>query len=135
MRKDAREAERGRRMMRVSVEFAHTHLEAVNESDVALSSHVAGRVVDEVRRRGHEAATCVLVDDKRPMTVERDVAISKFLADLPEPPVDFICFESELAAYADDLVELFDGGAKRRIGKLVRDRLAKFGTLPCSVAC
>jgi hypothetical protein len=120
----------------VSVEFGHTMLTpdgSLNHSELLRSSSLAHGLVKQICRAGPAAVSVVLVDDKQ-VDVTKRASLAQGLTDYLaySTPIDYFCFERDLAQYLDDMLTLLTPGARRRQRAAIDRRLSKGYTLACS---
>lgn len=125
------------RVCDVNIEFAHVDFDRNHEfSKEQLQSSIdaAENIIKNEIFAGHSCTTCILVDDKQvshpPLSQESVLEFLNLATN--QIPVDYICFESNLPSYVDDLLEQVDEEHER----LVRGKLEKYvhrtGRIGCS---
>lgn len=121
--------------MKVSVEYAHTNLAAVDTVGMRKSVAVARAVIRHLRAQGHDVQAVVLLDDKK-VELERVAdEVSGFLAlvDELELSPDEIFSESQLRNWLPELTELLPLKQGRKLHRSADSYLKQYNNLPCSV--
>ncbi len=121
--------------MKISLEYAHASLGAIDKSDIQRSVEAARAVDARLVDDGHEVTRVVLLDDKTvdPANArERAEQVLGLAADLGLPG-DLSFSETDLRSFLPNLEQILPSRARKRLNRDASTGLTKYGNLPCSV--
>ena len=121
--------------MKVSLEFAHTNLAAIDTFDIARSVETARSIASSLRSDDHDVSTVILLDDK---TLEPNEIVTRAGAVLEEVerlgfPADSCFLESQLRKWLPALGDVLLDRARKKLEHDSGRYLKHYGSLPCSV--
>jgi hypothetical protein len=126
--------------MRVSVEYAHSRIDLVDQGEMIRSVKAAQAVVGACTDLGHTVTTVALIDDKHVTRTEATTMVPSFLRLLAESGLEpqTCYFESDLLGFLGELRELLPTvRLQRALDRNIRNYRAKSKPsaeyLPCSV--
>lgn len=121
--------------MRVSLEFAHSSLAAIDEPEIARSAASAKIVAEWLKSEGHEVSPVILLDDKKVPPTESQAEGRKFIDLVGELgyPAETWYFETHLRRWLPQLKRLLPSRQARRLERDTTSYLRQYGCLPCSV--
>ena len=121
--------------MKISVEFAHTNLAAIDKEEMERSAQAMKCVGQYLREEGHDLRSVVLLDDKK---VEREEA-EQLAADLFHLLENLKCapdnwyYERDLINHLPELSQALPKKQRHELERSTRSYIRDFDALPCSV--
>jgi hypothetical protein len=121
----------------LSIEFGHSMLGcdgAFSRADAMRSADLAAALTEAADQALCQTTTSVLVDDKQVLPADRERLAEPLIDALRSRlRVDFVCYESDLVAYVENLVDLVEPEKSReKLRRSLSGRIEKYGSLPCS---
>ena len=119
----------------INIEFADVEFKTeFDKGQVLASARIARDLVSVLTGEGHTCSVCILIDDKHAGRRLKISDVAPFLTYVSQhmPRIDYICYESRLTEYKEDMFQCVLPNYRDRVQQKVLGYEDRHGRIACS---